>query len=665
MGRSSIVRLAALAAVVAAVVAVSAAGAGPAWGQWNGQSDASPDRMVATCADGPSSEVVGCWNGVEADEEITVDQSDGLTRDELRLAADRGMARVEQIRNRPFKRDVPVEVITRAAYQQQRAERAAADRFNRWNDQVWKALFVIGEGESAADVLDATLGGAVTGFYSPDADQITIVTGGGNDTRIDPSTLIHELGHAMQDQYYDLTDRRYSSATKDGELGINGLIEGTATQFEEAYQQRCGDEWRCLSAPAADDSGGSDVPEAFNYGVLQTVLQPYSDGAAYVQELIDGGGWDRITKLWQTPPKSSAAVISRTSGYETTEIAFADTATGGWEPYPGQGVDGAETVGEASMFVMLWYQAFEYGAETLEPTAQESTAVHTQTETELDSRTAYNYDHPVTDGWAGDTLYPYRDDTGEQPRDGYVWVTEWQTTADAMEFLDGYAGVFDAHDAVTGDDGTLVIKQGPFRGAYGVDRTGTTVRIVHGPTPAAVAELRPGIDSERALIAAAAATELSRLRTNVSELSTRVDTLDAQVAGLSDPSGDELAPITAAVTTLRDQLSGLDTSVGQLSDRLATVENGSLDDQLRSVERAIAATTDELAAVQRRLAALDGRSLEDTAGANGTKPASGTTEQPQSESSTDDAGPGFGIVAAATALLGTAIVARRYNRHRP
>jgi hypothetical protein len=659
--RSLVVRLAVLVAVVAAIVAVSAAGIGPAWSQWNSQSDADSDRMLTACAGGASVEVVGCWNGVEAGDKIALNQSDGLTNDELRLVADRGMARVEQIRNRPFKTDVPVEVISRTAYRQQRAERPAAETFNRWNDQVWKALFVIGEGESAADVRDATLGGAVAGFYSPTADQITIVTDGGSDTQIDPSTLIHELSHAMQDQYYDLTDRRYSSATKDGELGINGLIEGTATQFEEAYQQQCSDEWRCLSAPAADDSGDRDVPETLNYGVLQTVLQPYSNGAIYVQELIDGGSWGRVDELWQTPPESSAAVISRTPDYETTTIAFEDTATGGWEQYPSQGVDGAETVGEASMFVMLWYQALEYGAETLEPTAQESTAVHTQPDTELDSRVAYNYDHPMTDGWAGDALYPYRDDTGDQPRDGYVWVTEWQTTADAVEFLNGYQGVLEAHDVVTGEGGTLVINEGPFRGAYGIDRTGTTVRIAHGPTPTAVAELRPGIGSERALITAGAETELSRLRTNVSNLSTRVNTLHARITGLSDPDDDKLAPITAAATTLQDQLSGLDTSVGQLSKRLTAVESSGLNDRLRTIEKEIAAVADRIDAVQSRLVRLGEGGSENTTRTNNTNATPSTTEQPQSESSADGVGTGFGVVVAAAALIGTAVVARRYD----
>jgi len=37
------------------------------------------------------------------------------------------------------------------------------------------------------------------------------------------------------------------------------------------------------------------------------------------------------------PPNATSEVIHRNPDYETTEVTFEDTATGGWETYPNQG----------------------------------------------------------------------------------------------------------------------------------------------------------------------------------------------------------------------------------------------------------------------------------------------------------------------------------------
>jgi len=78
---------------------------------------------------------------------------------------------------------------------------------------VWEALFVVGEDENASDAIDSVYGGAVSGFYSPADDRIVLVVPEGEDPQINPSTLAHELVHAMQDQYHDLTRPRYVGTT--------------------------------------------------------------------------------------------------------------------------------------------------------------------------------------------------------------------------------------------------------------------------------------------------------------------------------------------------------------------------------------------------------------------------------------------------------------------
>jgi len=510
----------------------------------------APATSADACTPDTDTEVVGCWKGVAHDDPLPFNQSTGLSAAQLETLTHRSMARVEYVRERPFESDIPVETVTRTEFQSNgtgtdRGEQnATRDEFNRWNDQVWKALFIIGETESSATAIDTVFGGSVSGFYSPSGDRIVLVVPEGEAVRVSESTLVHELTHGMQDQYHDLTAGRYVGATQDSDLAVDGLIEGEAVYIEERYTERCGAEWQCLTPP---ESGGSGAP-SFNIGILQTVLQPYADGPFYVERLLDTGGWDAVDSAMDDPPSSTAAVIHRDPGYETAAVEFEDTATNGWRTYLDRGVNGAETAGEASMFVMFWYQSFADSpqAPVLDPTAsaRQNVRLHLRTDEQLQTRRAYNYAHPATTGWAGDKLYPYRDDTGDATQNGYVWATAWQTPTDAAEFEAAYHRLLSAHDATRQTDGTRVITSGGFQGAYGVERDGTRVTIVHAPTAEGVFELRPGLAPRASVSADAPASTADGGSASTTAESGSADT--AEAGSTSSAAADEGATVGQA-----------------------------------------------------------------------------------------------------------------------
>ncbi|QAU13498.1 PGF-CTERM sorting domain-containing protein [Halorubrum sp. BOL3-1] len=457
-----------------------------------------PSASADECAPGNGTDLVGCWNGTHYEESVDFEETGGLNETQLGALTDLTMARVEHVRQRPFRGDVPVETVSRSEYVNGTASGGnGSEAFRRWNDQVWEALFVVGDDADANDEIDSVLGGAVSGFYSPAEDRIVIVVPDGESAEIDPSTLAHELLHAMQDQYHDLTDPRYVGVTQDGDLAADGIVEGEAVHVEERYADRCADNWTCAEAPEGGGGGGGGF--SGNIGILQTVLQPYGDGALYVRELVDEGGWAAVNETMNDPPTSTAGVIHRNPGYETSEVGFEDAATGGWETYGDQGADGAETAGEASMFVMFWYQsagiqfdgAYEYSVLDPDRSAGGNFNILLEADAQLQTRGVYNYAHPATDGWAGDELYPYRN--GD--RDGYVWATEWRTEADAAAFRDAYVRMLTAHGDGDYVEGTVYdVDDGDFPGAYGVERDGTSVTITHAPSPEGVLELRPDAD---------------------------------------------------------------------------------------------------------------------------------------------------------------------------
>ncbi|AUX10778.1 hypothetical protein AArcSl_3172 [Halalkaliarchaeum desulfuricum] len=426
-------------------------------------------------------EPIGKVNGYWYNDSIDIDQADGLTDEELEAYVYRKMARVEQIRDQKFRADVPVDVMTREEFREMREDRESDEEFNRWNDQVWKGLFIVGEDESSEEEIDTVFSGAVAGFYSPAEDRVVIVTDDGDNPVIDNSTLLHELGHAMQDQYHNLSDPTYRGATQDADLAIDGIVEGEVVYMEHVYEERCeSGEWECVETPPTDrtDDDGPDP----NLGIFLTVFQPYSDGPGYAADIVEEDGWEGITERMEEPPKSTTQVIHRTDR-EPTPIDYEHTAESGWEHYPDQGVEGADTVGEASIYAMFWYQARFYEADTID--WREFTQADHPHET-------YNYVSEPSSGWANDELYPYR--RGDD-QDGYVWVTEWETATDAQQFSDAYGAMLEAHDVRT-DDGYHVVDDGPFRGAYLVSTEDTRVTIVHGPTTGAVSDIRPDLAAE-------------------------------------------------------------------------------------------------------------------------------------------------------------------------
>lgn len=432
-------------------------------------------------------ETVGCVDGVCHDDAFSFDEPTNLTDEQLDALVDRSMARVEELRGENFDSSVPVEVRSRDEFRQNRfgSNTTTNDSFERWNDGVWKALFIIGDDRRSGEVIDDTIDEAVEGFYRPSDGQIVIITATPESPTVNEQTLVHELVHAMQDRNHDLTAPQYRGETQDTDLAVNGVIEGEAAYIESLYENRCETgEWSCFDNPRTAGGGGSDGGSS-NQGVLLLLLQPYSDGPRYIDEIRATEGWAGVDDRVADPPETTTEIIHRRP-VEPTQLNSSDEATGGWERYPDQGVDGAEVTGEASIYMMFWYQASRYGADTINPSSIGETT-H-----EYDR---FNYVSEASDGWVADKLYPYQ----RGDADGYVWTTEWETAEDADEFERAYSAILEAHDATETESGTYVVSDGPFSGAYGIDADGTRITIVHAPTEAGLFELRPALEPDAAV----------------------------------------------------------------------------------------------------------------------------------------------------------------------
>jgi hypothetical protein len=465
--------------VVAAVAPVTAAA--PAAVDRGGAAAVDGEDVVEQRAD-PDEDVVGWEGGYWHDDPIDVNQSDGLTDEELDAYVSRAMARVEYLRESEFDSEVPVEVLSREEFQRQRSENATSNAsFDAWNDQVWEALFIIGEDREANEALQSATGETTAGFYAPSDDRIRIITDSPDSPTINNATLVHELVHALQDQNGDLGEQITATETQDAGLATDGVVEGEANYIEQRYTDRCGAEWGCVATPSS--GGGPGEPP--NLGILLTLLHPYSDGPVYINWLLERGGWEAVDGAFEDPPESTEQVIHLTDE-EPVPIEYTDRARNGWETFPNQGEGGSDTVGEASMYVMFWYQARTARAQTVSPRS----VVQTTGPYDI-----YNYDAEPSAGWGNDRVFPYEKGSGEDAQYGYVWVTEWDTERDATQFVEAYGQILVAQGVSEFDgEGEYVVPSGEFADAFRIDRQGTTVTIVNAPTADDLSDIRPAAD---------------------------------------------------------------------------------------------------------------------------------------------------------------------------
>jgi hypothetical protein len=245
-------------------------------------------------------------------------------------------------------------------------------------DQVEASFRALGLIDGDVDLFDAQndiQGGGTLAYYSSDDKKVRV-----RGTELDVATkvtLAHELTHALQDQYFDLS--RLDDMETDGEASaFRAVVEGDATVVENAYIAQ-------LSPPdaAAYDDQRSDQAETADYGddpqvLVATFTAPYIVGPPFVEALKAKGGNAAIDDALQNPPASEAALLDIFSFLDHQQPTTVDT------PSISEGEEGLDDgdFGATTWFLML---------------AQR-----------IDVHRAID----VVDGWGGDSYVTYTDAGG-------------------------------------------------------------------------------------------------------------------------------------------------------------------------------------------------------------------------------------------------------------
>lgn len=424
-----------------------------------------------------SSNNIGRENGYSADATLSINADDGLNETERNAVVSRAMARVESVRQKEFKRSVPVEIQSRDEHLQNSSNRNITTSFRRFDNAKFEAMFLVGEKTNSLSVQNKSRGQNILGYYSPKKDSIVIVSNSETPTLDGEATLAHELTHALQDQHFNLSS--YNRSTRDEHNAVNGLIEGDASLVQRKYMSNCDGKWTCL--PSSGSGSGTQPPS--NWGVYLLNYFPYADGPGFVNHIKQRGGWERVNELFSDPPASAEQVI-QPAKYGTdapTNVTLNDRTRNGWERVrlgssgPGASRPDHATLGQSALTSMFAQASFDrYNRSAVVPRR----AILNTEGGRTDRSDPLNYGLPVTNGWDGDRLHVYQKN-GET---AYVWKLKWDSSKNASQFAGAYRQLLSHWGATKAGPNTWVIKNSPYADAFSVRVSGDTVTIVNAPT---------------------------------------------------------------------------------------------------------------------------------------------------------------------------------------
>lgn len=217
-------------------------------------------------------------------------------------------------------------------------------------ESILRARGYIGQSFSSASVEQDFLGN-VTGYYSHDDKRMRVR--GTELSAYIKLTLVHELTHALQDQWFGINSLYAKVSSDEQAFAMQSLIEGDARSVENAYYRSLA----TVDQRAIDDTEHpSDQPDRLSH--TPDALQvrdgaPYELGAQMVDTLRHLGGVDRLNEAFRHPPKGEAAVLFPFAVPVKTSTPPPFTASAGEQAVSVSDTIDQRSVGPLSTFLTL------------------------------------------------------------------------------------------------------------------------------------------------------------------------------------------------------------------------------------------------------------------------------------------------------------------------
>jgi hypothetical protein len=145
----------------------------------------------------------------------------------------------------------------------------------------------------------------VVGLYEPPSH--TVLVRGAAPTPFVREVLVHELTHALQDQWFGIDRPQLDRATDERSQAFSALVEGDAVRIEDEYLASLPVSQRQRASLERDAATGvrEETPT-----VLAEILHfPYTSGATFVRALATVRGQAGVDAAFRTPPTTSAEIL--------------------------------------------------------------------------------------------------------------------------------------------------------------------------------------------------------------------------------------------------------------------------------------------------------------------------------------------------------------------
>jgi hypothetical protein len=227
----------------------------------------------------------------------------------LDATLDQIAAFVEDQRGLEFLTPVTVELLDDPAFEARLLEDRDpdADAELALTGRLLQALGLVPPGTDLVAVVDQLLGAGVLGFYDPETKEL--VVRGGELTPYTRQTVAHELTHALDDQHFGLHRPELDDAGDESSFGFTALVEGSASQVEDAYEATLGpaDRARLLEEELA--FGAAIDLDGIPFVLLVQLQAPYEYGPLLVDEILDRRGPGGLDEAFARPPLTSEQVL--------------------------------------------------------------------------------------------------------------------------------------------------------------------------------------------------------------------------------------------------------------------------------------------------------------------------------------------------------------------
>lgn len=218
------------------------------------------------------------------------------------------------LRGLPAKRPVKGAVLSRpellAQLKKHVQEEVPHEAIVREGDAL-KLAGVLDKGLDYEGIMFRLLEEQLAGFYSPQDETMSLA--GDLDEDMADATLIHELIHALQDQYFDLKPgSKYHPGQSDLAFAHSALAEGDATSamtdfmLGGAAKQMVPTEKSEATMTLAMQSAMPDFAPVI---LQRSLVAPYVTGLRFVNAQRRKSGWESVNAAWKDPPKTSEQIL--------------------------------------------------------------------------------------------------------------------------------------------------------------------------------------------------------------------------------------------------------------------------------------------------------------------------------------------------------------------